>query len=79
METTELSVGGMTCGGCEASIKRALERVDGVIVVTASHESGSVIVDSDPPVERARIVEAIEGAGYEVLPEGRERLPLLGG
>ena len=30
METTTLQIKGMTCGGCVASVKRVLRRVDGV-------------------------------------------------
>lgn len=78
MKTTEISVGGMTCGGCEQSIKRALERIGGVLAVQASHGDGRVVVDADDEVEVAELERAIEDAGYEVIPPGRTTLPLRG-
>lgn len=60
-----LTVHGMTCEGCEASIRRAVGRVDGVAEVSADHVAERVVVrpaDIDEDAVRA----AIEDAGFEV-------------
>lgn len=63
--TKAFEVDGMTCGGCEQSVVRALESIPGVETVRASHEQRRVEVDGD--VEATRIASAIEDAGYEVV------------
>ena len=66
-EHLTLNVHGMTCGGCENAVKRAVSMIDGVSTVTASHQDHRVTVDYDPAkTDRARIAQAIETAGYEV-------------
>ena len=65
MEQLILNVTGMTCGGCENAVKRAVSRLDGVSNVTASHSDNRVIVDYQPAkVDRASITNAINTAGY---------------
>jgi len=54
----------MTCGGCAASIKRAVSRVAGVSNVEANPSSKDVVVDTSADVSREAIVAAIQGAGY---------------
>ena len=54
----------MTCGGCAASIKRAVSRVPGVSSVEANPSSKDVVVDTSADVSREAIVAAIQGAGY---------------
>jgi copper chaperone CopZ len=65
MEQLILQVTGMTCGGCENAVKRAVSRLAGVATVTASHRDNRVVVDYDPAqVDRAAIADAINKAGY---------------
>jgi copper chaperone len=67
MEQLILNVTGMTCGGCENSVKRAVARIDGVAQVTASHSDNRVVVEYDAAkADRARIADAITKAGYTV-------------
>jgi copper chaperone len=67
MEQLTLHVTGMTCGGCENAVTRAVSRLDGIAHVTASHQNERVIVDFDAAkVDRARITAAITNAGYHV-------------
>lgn len=67
-ERVTIKVDGMTCGGCESSVKNALERLDGVQVVEASHQDGSVELLFDPErVDREALAGAIEEAGYDVV------------
>ena len=68
-ETLQLTVTGMTCGGCENAVRRALARIDGVEDVTASHQAGLVGVTFDAAkVTQALLKERIEALGYAVAP-----------
>ena len=65
----QLEVTGMTCGHCEASVKRALEGVDGVEeVVSVARDPGAAEVEGD--VDPAVLVKAIEEAGYQAKVAG---------
>jgi copper chaperone CopZ len=68
-ETLQLSVTGMTCGGCENAVKRTLLQTDGVEEVTASHAENLVGVTFDPAkVTPVVLREKIESLGYDVAP-----------
>jgi copper chaperone len=68
METITLQVGGMTCGGCTASISRALQAKPGVIAVNASLDSGTVEVQvQDNAIDRTGVEAAVEAAGFDVI------------
>ncbi len=63
-----LKVNGMSCGGCENAIKRALAQVVGVGEVTASHTDGRVEVTYDADkTNPAAFKQKIEGIGYHVV------------
>jgi copper chaperone len=67
-ETLTLHVTGMTCGGCENAVKRALARLDGVGDVAASHTEQQVVVTYD--AGRAapdQIKSRIAAIGYTVV------------
>jgi copper ion binding protein len=67
-ESLTLHVTGMTCGGCENAVKRAVGRLDGVSTVDASHARESVAVVFDPAkVTAAQITERVAAAGYTVV------------
>ena len=61
-----LQVDGMTCGGCEASVTRILNAINGVDGVHASAETGKVVVELDEDVPEQMLRAAIEGAGFSV-------------
>jgi copper chaperone len=66
-EHLTLNVNGMTCGGCENAVKRAVSMVAGVSGVTASHQDNRVTVEYDAAkTDRATIAHAIQAAGYQV-------------
>lgn len=68
-EKVQLTVTGMTCGGCENAVRRAVRQIDGVEEVTASHTANQVDVTFDAgKVTAGMIRERIEAAGYEVKP-----------
>jgi len=57
----------MTCGGCAASIKRAVSHVPGVSAVEANPSTKDVVVEASADVSRQKIVAAIEAAGYRQI------------
>lgn len=59
-----LLVDGMMCGHCEAHVKEALEKIDGVREATADHEKGQVVLKLSAPVDESSLKAAVEGAGY---------------
>jgi copper chaperone CopZ len=66
-EELTLTVTGMTCGGCENAVKRALSMLAGVSAVSASHRDNAVTLTYDPnQIDRATIAKRIEDAGYAV-------------
>lgn len=55
------------CEGCEQRVGRALERLDGVRSVEASHESQRVEVEYDPSrVDEEQLRDRLDLLGYEV-------------
>ena len=66
MERIELSVEGMHCRACEASISAAIGRLPHVTSVEADHSTGQVSVEASAPVDRTAIEAAVAGAGYAV-------------
>lgn len=67
MESITISIRGMTCQGCVASVQRALERIDGVETVDVKLDPGEVKIEYVAGrVHAAQLYSAIEDAGYEV-------------
>jgi copper chaperone CopZ len=65
MSQLTLTVTGMTCGGCESAVTRALAMMEGVRTVTASHAANEVVVEFDPALATPeKIAERIEMLGY---------------
>ena len=64
--TSTYTVTGMTCSHCVASVRDEVTKVDGVSAVDVELATGTVIVQSEGPVDRAAVVAAVEEAGYEV-------------
>jgi copper chaperone len=67
MEQAVINVEGMTCGGCVASVTKALKRLEGVEQANVSLEGkiASVIYDGTKTNEDA-LKQAVRDAGYEV-------------
>ncbi len=67
MASVTVPVEGMTCGGCVASVTRALERLDGVKAARVSLADGAAEVEYDPErVATDRLVQAVRDAGFDV-------------
>ncbi len=70
--TLTLHVTGMTCGGCENAVKRAVGRLPGVAEVSASHQEQRVVVSYDAAQATPEtIVAKINGLGYRVERSGQ--------
>ena len=68
-ETIQLTVTGMTCGGCENAVGFTLRRLKGVQDVRASHAANTVDVTFDEAQVTPDVIRtAIEGLGYTVAP-----------
>ena len=66
-EKLQLTVTGMTCGGCETAVRRALQQVPGVRDVDASHLGNAVTVTFDEATVTPQAIRArIEALGYTV-------------
>ena len=62
-----IKVEGMMCPHCEATVKKALESIDGVSSAAPSHEKGEVEVELSKDVDLATLEGAITDAGYKVV------------
>ena len=63
-----MSIKGMTCGACETSIKTALEKVPGVLLVKSiSYQEGTAQVCVNPDEAKLEnMTKAVSSSGYEV-------------
>ncbi|MBQ9910911.1 MAG: heavy metal translocating P-type ATPase [Lachnospiraceae bacterium] len=62
--TKELAVTGMMCEHCEKRVKKALEKLDGVVMAETSFEKGTALVSLSKDVDEALLRQAVEDAGY---------------
>ena len=65
MEKT-MNIEGMMCGHCEATVKKALESLDGVTEAAVSHEQGTAVVTMDHEVADDVLKKAVEDKDYVV-------------
>ena len=65
LNTVTLSVPGMTCGHCEASVKAEVGKVAGVTDVAVDLESKDVTI-TGTDLEHDALVAAIDEAGFDV-------------
>ena len=64
--TTTLKSNGMMCPHCEATVKTALESIDGVTSAEVSHESGTAVVTLSKEVSDDVLKKAVVDKGYTV-------------
>lgn len=65
--TKTIKVEGMMCPHCEATVKKALEAIDGVKEATASHEKCEAVAELEKDVDLSVLEKAITDAGYKVI------------
>ena len=61
-----IHIEGMMCGHCEATVKKALEALDGVTGAAVSHEAGTAVVTLSRDVADADLKAAVEAKDYTV-------------
>lgn len=61
-----IHIEGMMCGHCEATVKKALEALDGVTSAAVSHEAGTAVVTLSRDVADADLKAAVEAKDYTV-------------
>ncbi|MBO1075836.1 heavy metal translocating P-type ATPase [Roseomonas marmotae] len=72
--TRDIGVTGMTCASCASRVKRALEKVPGVLEASVNLATEQVHLRLLPTVEDATLSAALEKAGYAlaIVPEQEE-------
>ncbi len=68
--TSTFAVSGMTCGHCAGAVTEELRALPGVTDVAIDLVAGgtsTVQVTSDAGLDRARVAEAVDEAGYELV------------
>jgi heavy metal translocating P-type ATPase len=63
-----LDIGGMHCASCVDRIEQALGRVEGVVRVSVNLASNQALVTALGQIDEGRLIEAVEGAGYDARP-----------
>lgn len=64
MEKT-IKVGGMMCGHCEMTVKKALEALPFVTSAQVSHDKGTAVVTLSGELDEAAVKAAIEEKDFE--------------
>ena len=64
--TKTMSIEGMMCGHCEATVKKALEALKGVEHAEVSHTAGTAVVTLDADVSDDTLKKAVEDQDYKV-------------
>ena len=70
-ETTKMkktiTIEGMMCGHCEATVKKALEATDGVISAEVSHDKGTAVIELENDVSDDVLTKAVEEKDFKVI------------
>ena len=71
VQTTLLSVGGMSCGACVRHVTRALDGMTGVVHVEVDLQKEQATVEHLPDwVDEGSLIAAINDAGYQAKVTG---------
>ena len=67
IQTVNFQIKGMTCQGCAAHVVHEVNKLSGILNVTASYDQGNAIVEFDKSkTSIPKIEEAINSTGYSV-------------
>ena len=61
-----MKIEGMMCGHCEATVKKALDGLDGVASAEVSHEAGTAVVELSADVADDVLKKTVEDKDYKV-------------
>lgn len=59
-----ITIRGMSCEGCESTVRNALESIEGINDIAVDHETDSATIDGNPNWKD--IEAAVTEAGYEI-------------
>ena len=62
-----VKIEGMMCEHCEATVKKALEKLDFVESAAVSHEKGEAVLTLSGEADEAAIKSAIEDRDYKFI------------
>ena len=65
--TKTINIEGMMCPHCEATVKKALEALDGVNTAEVSHEKGTAVVELASDISDGDLQKAVEAKDYKVV------------
>ena len=65
--TKTMKIEGMMCEHCEATVKKVLEKIDGVASADVSHKEGTAVVTLSADVADEKLKEAVENRDYKVV------------
>ena len=61
-----MKIEGMMCCHCEATVKKALEALDGVTSAEVSHENGTAVLELSRDVSDDLLKKTVEEKDYKV-------------
>lgn len=65
--TKTMTITGMMCPHCEATVKKALEAIDGVASAQVSHKAGSAVVELTSDVDNTVLIDAVLAKDFNVV------------
>ena len=65
--TKTMKIEGMMCEHCEATVKKVLEKIDGVASADVSHKERTAVVTLSADVADEKLKEAVEDRDYKVI------------
>ena len=63
----KIKIEGMHCGHCSASVKQALEAINGVDEAKVNHETGEAEVTLSKDISNEEFKNAIEEIGFDFI------------
>ena len=67
VEKQVLTISDMMCENCESHVKKALEKLPGIKVISISYQSGICTIINPKKVSDDKIKKAVDKAGYKLL------------
>ena len=67
MYQANVGIDGMRCGQCESLVSEMLSKIEGALIVKASHFKNSATILSPVQIQENQIKSALDGSGYRVL------------
>lgn len=66
MKTQNIEINGMTCGHCIMSVKKELNKIEGVSINSVRIGSAEIVID-EAKVSENKLREAVQEAGYSIV------------